>query len=474
MGLRLISQSNRSRVKISQSISWADVSREASDHLTHLLALGTSAPGTWERPAARYMLGLFEREGIPAMLLPPVADAEIGQDSRPNLIAHIPGNPAEEPLLLLSHLDSAPYKRDEQDHTAATSGHIIRGPGALMGPVISVAQAMAMILLARNDNSLRRTVRYAAVSDGSCGRATGLAHLAGNHLEHITSDIAIAWGGISFNAPDGSPCSLLATAEKGILTIRLRAEGPGGVAGIVFRDHDPLEKLIRCLNKIDSLELPIKTSDASRSLLKSIASAFPDLIPDDILNDLEDDSEAASALTRLSELKNLDPGILSLIRSGIRTEKSLVRITTDSCPGLKPKLAEAEIFYSFPPGEDAERIAIRVLESIGREDGVFLAHKSIQLPSENEISPDVKAMIRAVMQEINPAAKLLDGLAPWSSGHGALRRFGTYIYGWEPFITAGTLYETLRLRGGPREKIDADDFLNSIKALFSFLCRAAL
>ena len=113
-------------------------------------------------------------------------------------MAHLAGSGAEEPILLMSHLDSAPRSLYEIDIPPKDTGQSIYGPGALLGTHLSVAHAMALILLARSEQPLRRTVRFAATTEGAGGKGVGLKSLAENHLEHISSDLALGWGAFSW------------------------------------------------------------------------------------------------------------------------------------------------------------------------------------------------------------------------------------------------------------------------------------
>lgn len=454
----------------SQSISWTDVAREATEHLGRLLAIGTGCPPGYELPAARYLLGLFESEGIPALILPPPSTGRVSPSPRPNLVAHLPGGGGDEPLLLLSHLDSAPRTACEWEPDTIPDGSIFRGPGAITGVHLAVAQAMALILLARSEVPLRRTVRYAATSEGMGGRGIGLATLAKDHLEHITSDIAIGWGGLSWHGRDREPYSLLATADKGALLLRLRSEGSGGY-WCIRSGKDPVERLLKALDRLVRIEFPPRPCPASLSLIRSIGGFLPDA-KSAILNEILDSVTAQHALSELESDRSVDPGLVSLIRASLQTRGSVARIEANAGEGLMPRIAEADLIYCFPPGEDVEALARRVLEALG-PDGVYLAEKEILPPSESALNQEVCSMARAAIAEVDPRANLIVGLAPWPTGLGSFRRFGTSVFGWEPFASTGSLADTLSVRGGPGERLDAAEFVREIRAIYSFLCRMA-
>jgi acetylornithine deacetylase/succinyl-diaminopimelate desuccinylase-like protein len=461
------------RVTTLHSISWTDVAREAADHLGHLLALGAPSPPAWELPAARYILNLFEREGITAFMLPSPGSGTIDlAPSRPNLVAHLPGSGAEEPLLLLSHLDGAPRGHGEWTLPHVSEGRMLYGAGALEGVHLTVAHAMALILLARRDVQPGRTIRFAATSDGAGGRASGLQFLIREHLEYITSDIALGWGGLSWIMPDGSPCALLTTAEKGVLHMKLRSEGGGGGVGIRI-GKDPVEQLIRALQGIESIQFQPVISPASESLAESVADITDDPVLRNQIEGLNDPGTVEDSLKAIWNDGRMDPGLKALLHAAVSVEWGVVRLDATGGENLRPRVAEAELVYCYPQGEDVEALAIRVLEAIG-PDGVYLSEKTNREPSQSESAPEIAAIARAAMSDIDPRAKLVTGLGPWPTGFGPLREMGTVICGWEPFASVGKgLVDVLKARGGAGEMIEMDDLVREVRSVYSFLCRIA-
>ncbi len=457
---------------ISQKISWTDVGREAAGHLDHILSHGTSTPPAWELPAAKYLLSIFEREGISATVLPPGSGADASEfaSPRPNLIAHVPGGEADEPILLLSHLDSAPRLMQDWDIPVSTSGTRISGPGALMGTHLAVAQAMALILIARSGLDLRRTIRLAATSEGAGGRGVGLRTIAEHHLEHITSDIALGWGAVSWIGKGGIPYSLLTSGEKGSLILKIRSEGDTGKIGTRL-GSDPVELLIRALNLLDGIEFEPRINESSKALARSISQSYKDFKTKELLDGLTRPHKVNRSLKALEENELLDAGLKAILRASLKTERFITRLSAVASDGLKPRSAEAVVLYSYPPGEDVEDVAMQVVEPL-KSDGVYLAEKKIIEPSESEITPEIQALARASIKDVDKDARLVVSLSPWTTGHASLRKFGTRIFGWEPFIHAGGLRDTLAGRGGTAEKIEIDDLEREIRAYYSFLLRS--
>src|SRR5262245_54743303 len=86
-------------------IDWEEVRKEAVEILAQYLRIDTTNPPGAEEPAARFLAGILEREGIAAELV----DSAPG---RTNVIARLPGSGGTgKPLVLLSHSDVVPCER---------------------------------------------------------------------------------------------------------------------------------------------------------------------------------------------------------------------------------------------------------------------------------------------------------------------------------------------------------------------------
>ncbi|HDS30677.1 MAG TPA: M20/M25/M40 family metallo-hydrolase, partial [Firmicutes bacterium] len=413
----------------------------------------------------------FECEGIAAFMFPQQSSSPVSlSPNRPNLVAILPGGGSEDPVLLVSHLDSVSCRPDEWIQPRLAEGRMLYGPGALDGIHLTVAHAMAIILLARRGDNAHRTVRFAATSDGAGGKATGLNFLARENLEYISGDIALAWGGLNWNLPDGSPCSLLTTAEKGVLRMKLRSEGGGGGLGIGI-GVEPAERLVKALHRIGSIKFKPVISKHSIELAESTAELFEDPVIRSRIEGLADVLSVGDSLKELMSDENLDKGLKALLKACVSVERTVIRLDASAGDGQKPRVAEAELVYCFPPGADAEEIAIGVLDTIGT-DGVYLAEKSLREPSEGDIENDIAAVARAAMVEIDPRAKLVRGISPFPTGFHCLRELGMSVCGWEPFAAVGSsLADVLEIRPGASEMIEMNDLMREVQAIYSFLCR---
>ena len=90
-------------------VDWDAIGSEAVGHLKALLRIDTTNPPGNERPAADYIAGVLDREGI---------DYEIieSEPGRASLVARVAGNGDKGPMLLNGHLDVVPADPEHWDH----------------------------------------------------------------------------------------------------------------------------------------------------------------------------------------------------------------------------------------------------------------------------------------------------------------------------------------------------------------------
>src|SRR6187402_3611752 len=81
------------------AIDWSRVEAESMEHFQAVLRFDTSDPPGNERPAAEYVKGVLEREGIDTKVF------EL-EPNRLNVVARLKGSGKKRPLLLMAHLDT--------------------------------------------------------------------------------------------------------------------------------------------------------------------------------------------------------------------------------------------------------------------------------------------------------------------------------------------------------------------------------
>jgi carboxypeptidase PM20D1 len=192
--------------------------------------------------------------------------------------------PGLAPILLMSHLDVVPVEPGtEKDWThpafsGLIDGGFVWGRGTLDDKVgvLGILEAAEM-LLARGFEP-RRTVYLAFGHDEEVGGMKGAAALAallerrGARPELILDEGgAIAEGMVPGVA---APVALIATAEKGYLSVELTAEAEGGHSSMPPR-HGAIGKLAAAIQRLESHPMPARIDGATRRSFEYLAPEMP-------------------------------------------------------------------------------------------------------------------------------------------------------------------------------------------------------
>src|SRR3989337_945878 len=168
-------------------IDWDAVAAEAVDILQRYLRLDTTTPPGNEERAADFLAEILAAEGIPSRKL-------VSAPGRANLVATLPGEDGEKPLVLLNHVDVVPAEAD-QGQVAPFSGVVkdgfVWGRGAIDMKGMGVLELATVLTLKRRGVRLRRPVRLLAVADEEAGSDFGVEWLAREHPDVIDASFVI-------------------------------------------------------------------------------------------------------------------------------------------------------------------------------------------------------------------------------------------------------------------------------------------
>ena len=120
--------------------------------------MDTADPPGDEKPAADYVKGVLEREGIPV-------DVFALEAHRPNIVARIKGSGRKRPLLIMGHTDVVsvdPKKWTHPPFGADRDGGYVYGRGTVDDKDNLTAALMVMVLLKRANVPLDRDVIFLA------------------------------------------------------------------------------------------------------------------------------------------------------------------------------------------------------------------------------------------------------------------------------------------------------------------------
>jgi acetylornithine deacetylase/succinyl-diaminopimelate desuccinylase-like protein len=251
------------------AIDYAALREEAAQRLSQYLRVNTSNPPGNELAAAQWLATVLAKEGIQGAILD---TAELGP-GRANFYARLPGTGGGKGIALVHHMDvvTATAKDWTVDPFAGTikDGHVW-GRGALDMKGDAIIQLMALIALKRAGVPLTRDLIYVGNADEEVG-GLGSRTFVEKHpdlvkqIEYVLTEGAdtrvekgkVRWFGIN-------------TGEKRTWWKKLTVKGTTSHGSVPLGDN-PVERLVRAVNRIVAYQTPVRLTPAVDRFFKAQA-----------------------------------------------------------------------------------------------------------------------------------------------------------------------------------------------------------
>jgi acetylornithine deacetylase/succinyl-diaminopimelate desuccinylase-like protein len=251
------------------SIDYGKLREETAQRLSEYIRINTSNPPGNELAAARWLADVLAKEGIRGMILD---TAELGP-GRANFYARLPGDPGGRGIALVHHIDVV--TATAKDWTVDPFGGEIRdgyvwGRGALDMKGHGVIQLMAFIALKRAGVQLTRDLVYVGNADEEIG-GLGSRTFVERHPDLVKrieyaltegADTRVEKGKVRWFGID--------VGEKRTWWKKLVARGTTSHGSVPLGDN-PVDHLIRALDRIVAYETPIRLTPAVDRFFKAQA-----------------------------------------------------------------------------------------------------------------------------------------------------------------------------------------------------------
>ncbi len=411
-------------------INWQTVGDEAAQILSRYLQINTTNPPGNERQAAEFLATLLRERGLE----PKLYESAPG---RANLVTRVRADVESDrgPLLLLSHMDVVPA--DAAQWSCDPFGGEIRdgylyGRGAIDMKDLGVMQLVALDLLRRSGQPLKRDVIFMAVADEEMAGKYGTGWMVDHHWDDIRPEVVWDEGGFGLVGVVGKGLVFyVAVAEKQVLWPRLVANGEPGLASIP-RGNNPVDLLTQALERIRTHPLPPRLTEISKVTLGRLASGsdFPQSF---LLKHVDNPLVwwlASRILTRQPETNAM-----------LRNLVTATQLSGSDKQNVIPGKAEAGLDVRLLPDEDPE-VFVAELRRIIADDRV-----EIELPfrpEKSSVSPfegGFFAVLEKVLQRHVPGSIVVPMQTPGGTDSRFFRQRGVAAYGLMPIaIDRGELY----------------------------------
>lgn len=244
-------------------MDWRAAGDEAfADLRTYLMTPTTNPPGL-EKAGALVLQDLLAKDGIEASLWP-VGAEHVDSTERVNLVARLRGTGKQGPLCLVSHLDVVPAEAarwpvDKGPYAGTVArddrgDDVLWGRGALDMKGLGLLEIEVMRWLKRLQDqrrlSLERDVVVLAVADEEVS-GLGMRDAIARHWDELGCTHAINEGGLGVRDAflEGQTVFTISVGEKGILWLRVTAEGPPGHGSTPMAGRSP-GRLLEAMHRI--------------------------------------------------------------------------------------------------------------------------------------------------------------------------------------------------------------------------------
>ncbi|MEX5271298.1 M20/M25/M40 family metallo-hydrolase [Kocuria sabuli] len=363
-----------------------------------------------ERRAAEYVAGLIEEVGLTTTLLE-------SAPGRANVFARLEGtDPSADALLVHGHLDVVPAIAADwsvDPFAGELKDGMIWGRGAVDMKDMDAMMISVLRHMVRSGTRPRRDIVFGFFADEEAGMAYGSHWIAQHHrglFDGVTDAISEV-GGYSATI-GGRRAYLLQTAEKGLMWLRLNAQGTAG-HGSQINDDNPVTRLSGALANIGQYQWPVELTKTTRAFLDSVTE----------LTGVEFDPQNPQRL--LAELGS----VARFVGATLQTTANPTMLEAGYKVNVVPGSAQAGLDVRYLPGQ--REIVLEKLAELAGE-GVDFEFESDDIALEVPFSGNVvDAMVSALHAE-DPGAVVLPYMLSGGTDNKSLDPLGITGYGFVP------------------------------------------
>jgi len=395
-------------------MDWQPLFAEALDVFVRYLQIDTSNPPGNEKPAARFLGSLIEREGIACEYIETAPNREV-------LVARIRGDGSKRPLMLCNHTDVVPVEAQYWD-VPAFEGLVrdgrVYGRGAVDMKGCGVMQLVTFLLLHRQQAPLTRDLVFCAVPDEEAGSTWGMEWLCEHRPDVVDVEFELSEGGGGASRFGGRDTRLfsVATNEKDVCWLRLTSVGTPGHGSRPHYDNSAVH-LVKALNRLADWDRGLTFTPETEAYLGRLAEAglFPPL------------SDRASVEERIKASPELHAAFMNtlnitMLNSGIKAN-------------VIPAKSEAVIDTRLLPGQSKSDWMRQVREQIADERvtvSLVLADNGepAAVPWDTELFRTIEAVVKGAMED----AVVVPGMTIGGTDNRFLRARGIPAYGFMPCL----------------------------------------
>lgn len=423
----------------------------ALNHLINLINIDTAQPEPKEILAQRY---------IYKNLIDNKIDWQIYRMEKPraNLIAILKAQTPKplEPLILISHLDTAPIADNWQ--TPPTQALIkdgkVYGLGSSDAKNYAAINLTILTWLKQNNIKLNRDTIFIFSADEEASSQKGLKYLFDKYPQKLKAAYALNEGGGLIKGDNGKDLFLVEGASKMYMDILVTAIGEEGHSATALDSQNAIYKLSQALQTIESLPQEPVLNEWTKNFFRQI---YP----------LQDDDAKTTINMLLGEDKKLSAQAAKIIMEDnfLKTQFVNTFIPSILASGSESNTldfkASAVLNCRLLPWASPDDFFDRLNGLFTEDESIILSileKPEMPFPQPSLEEDTLFESIKNAVEKTFPGALTLQALSPASSESEILRRHGIITYGIGPLINEE--------EGGPHqsnENIALEDFYQQLK-----------
>jgi len=394
-----------------------------------LIRIDTSNPPGNEESAVLFLEGVLGAEGIKTEIYSPVP-------KRANILARIEGKNKGRPIVILSHIDVVPAKREEwtvDPFGGELKDGFIYGRGAIDMKAQAICQLLAFMDLYKEGIEPAQDMIFLATCDEEVGGQNGVEFMLRNIPDLKHASFVLSEGG-SIVEENGFVHAQVSVAEKKLGQFRIQARGTGGHGSMPHRDNAN-EKVVRASQAILSYPWPFKPTSIVSTYLNAVLkgkrgkgfsfSSLRESLKNGHFRDFVEGNQVYNALLR-------NTVTLTILKGG---EKVNV------IPGESTAYFDARLL----PTESHDNFFKKVRRLCGSEVELVPIGSDVSRALQSGYSTQYFGGIRRVMNELRGPVPVLPFLTTGATDMRYFRNLGIPAYGFFPITLPND--ELFRMHG---------------------------
>jgi len=445
-----------------RSADTAALSREALVWLAQLIQINTTNPPGNEQAAAKYIVGILEKEGITPELL------EVAP-GRSALVARLRSSAISDPsraLLLVAHMDVVGAERARwsvDPFGAVMKDGYIYGRGALDDKSMLAANLATFVALKRSNARLNRDVIFLATTDEEAGGEAGIKTLIARNWDKFAAGYAINEGGEVVAKNGKVQYVAVQASEKVSINVAVIAKGPSGHASIPTKDNAVVH-LAAAVAKIGSYPAPVHFTAVVRRYFEGLAAVSDDEIAK-WLRSVESADRGEHAQRVISET---NPEWGAMMHDTIAPTMLSGGVRANVIPGE----ARATLNIRLLPGDTIDVLLGALTKLVSDPQVRFEVQPNAGLAAPNSsLESDFYGVINKVASQDFGGVPVLPYQSPWATDSSQLRLHNVQAYGLWPFPVTDA---DLKRMHGDDERLPVASFNKGIEVLLHIVSEFAV